>query len=55
MESREVNFIVKVNFISKFYNGIYVTNIVHVFNVNNSASRLESGKQKNGYYFSGNS
>lgn len=43
MESRKVNFMVTVNFISKFYNGICVTNIVHVFKANNSAFRLESG------------
>ena len=31
--------------------GIYVTDIMHVFKDNNPASQLESGQQKNGYYF----
>ena len=35
-------------------NGIYVTDIMHVFKANNPASHFESGRQKNGYYFSGN-
>ena len=31
-------------------NGIYVTDIMHVFKAKNPASQLESGQQKNGYY-----
>ena len=32
-------------------NGIYITDIMHVFKANDPTSQLESWQKKNGYYF----